>query len=93
MNERTMFFYDYKPSTYLIRGQPASGRGNKPQNTVVRPKGNNSQVSARVVALNKEDSNASAVVEGTLFISGKEARVLIDPGSTHSFIATLLYML
>jgi hypothetical protein len=44
-------------------------------------------VQARVVALNREDPLATAVVEGMISISDKDARVLIDPGSSHSFIA------
>jgi hypothetical protein len=50
--------------------------------------GTNAPVQARVVALNREDTNATAVVEGKISISGTEAKVLIDPGSTHSFIAS-----
>jgi hypothetical protein len=40
------------------------------------------------MALIKEDSDATAVVEGKVSIFGKEAKILIDPGSTHSFIAS-----
>ena len=29
---------------------------------------------------------SSEIVEGTLFVTSKPAKVLIDPGSTHSFI-------
>jgi hypothetical protein len=45
-------------------------------------------VQARVVALNKEDAVATIEMEGTISISNTEARVLIDLGSTHFFIAT-----
>ena len=42
---------------------------------------------ARVYALDKRNVESEAeVVEGTLSISGKLAKVLIDPGSTHSFV-------
>ena len=41
---------------------------------------------ARVYAFDKtEVGSESDVVEGTLSISGKPAKILIDPGSTHSF--------
>jgi hypothetical protein len=41
-----------------------------------------------VVALNKEDAATSAVVEGMILTSDIEARALINPGSTYSFMAT-----
>jgi hypothetical protein len=44
-------------------------------------------IGASPSALNRVDTTASAVVEGKILISNNEARVLIDPGSTHSFIA------
>jgi hypothetical protein len=59
-----------------------------PQNATIRPGGTNPYVRAQVVVLNREDSNTSAIVEGTILIIGNEAKVLIDPGSTHSFITT-----
>ena len=41
---------------------------------------------ARVYAIDKNDVESEIdVVEGTLTISGELAKVLIDPGSTHSF--------
>jgi hypothetical protein len=48
----------------------------------------NAAVRARVVALNREDANTTAVVECKISLSDKEVKVLIDPGSTHSFIAS-----
>ena len=43
-------------------------------------------MSARRYALDKtEVGSESEVVEGTLSISGKPAKILIVPGSTHSF--------
>jgi hypothetical protein len=41
-----------------------------------------------VVAFNRKDANAMAMVEGKISISGTEAKVLIDLGSTHSFIVS-----
>jgi hypothetical protein len=41
-----------------------------------------------VVALNREDANATTVVEGKISISGTEEKALIDPRSIHSFIAS-----
>jgi hypothetical protein len=45
-------------------------------------------VQARVAALNKEDATTMAVMEGKISISDNDARVLIVPGSTHSFITS-----
>ena len=46
-----------------------------------------SKVPARVYALDKSEVDREAdVVEGTLLVSGKFAKVLLDPGSTHSFV-------
>jgi hypothetical protein len=42
-----------------------------------------------VVAFNREDDNATTVVEGTISLYDTEATILIDLGSTHSFIASL----
>jgi hypothetical protein len=39
-----------------------------------------------VVALNRKDANTLAVVEGKISLSSKEAQVLINPGSIHTFI-------
>jgi hypothetical protein len=41
-----------------------------------------------MVALNPEDANATTVVEGTISLYDIEATVLVDPGSTHFFIAS-----
>ena len=44
-------------------------------------------MSTRVYALDKTEIDGEVdVVEGTLLVSGKLAKVLIDPGSTHSFV-------
>ena len=44
-------------------------------------------MTARVYAIDRSEIGSNAeVVEGTLSISGKPAKVLLDPGSTHSFI-------
>ena len=46
-----------------------------------------SKVPARVYALDKNEVEGEAdVVEGTLLVSGKLSKVLIDPGSTHLFV-------
>jgi hypothetical protein len=42
-----------------------------------------------VVALNRKDANAPTVVEGIISLYDTEAILLIDPGFTHSFIASL----
>jgi hypothetical protein len=68
----------------LVGGRPVYGRGNPGPKFAVRPGVPNPQVQA----LNKEDVATTAVVEGMISISDYEARVLIDPGSTNSFIAT-----
>ena len=45
------------------------------------------RVPARVYAMDKNEVEGEAdVVEGTLTISEKLAKLLIDPGSTHSFV-------
>ena len=45
------------------------------------------KVPAWVYAVSKEDvDNDADMVEGKLLISGKLAKVLLDPGSTHSFV-------
>ena len=44
-------------------------------------------MAARVYAIDRaEIGSDTKVVEGTLSISGKPAKVLLDPDSTHSFI-------
>ena len=61
------------------RGRPAAGG---------KPK-----VAARVYAMDKAEVGSEAdVVEGTLSVSGKLAKVLLDPGSTHSFIRPTFIM-
>ena len=48
----------------------------------VKPK-----VAARVYSLDKNEVESDTdVVEGMLSVSGRMAKVLIDPGSTHSFV-------
>lgn len=50
---------------------------------------NRQKVQGRVFAMNKKDVDASpSVIEGTLLICSNYANVLIDPGSTHSFVCT-----
>ena len=45
------------------------------------------KVPARVYAISKEDVESDDnVIEGMLSVSGRLAKVLIDPGSTHSFV-------
>ena len=61
------------PSVPAARERPA--RGDRPK------------MAARVYAIDWSETGSNAeVVEGTLSISGKPAKVLLDPGSTHSFI-------
>ena len=44
---------------------------------------------ARVFALTQRDAQAAPnVVTGILLIANRQARVLIDPGATHSFVAS-----
>jgi hypothetical protein len=64
------------------------GRGNPVQRAATRPGEASAPVRARVVVLNREDSNAAAMVEGKIFLSDKEAKVLIDLGSTYYFITS-----
>ncbi|GAV72534.1 zf-CCHC domain-containing protein/RVP_2 domain-containing protein [Cephalotus follicularis] len=46
-------------------------------------------VKGRVYTLSKDDvPESTTVVGGTIYISGILAHVLIDPGATHSFIAS-----
>ena len=46
------------------------------------------KVSGRVYALTKQDAQASnEVATGTLILFNKEAKVLFDPGATHSFVS------
>ena len=48
-----------------------------------------SRTPARVYALTQRDAQAAPnVVTGILFIAHRQARVLIDPGATHSFVAS-----
>jgi hypothetical protein len=70
------------------RGRPGFGKGNQGQGATTKPGRPNPQARAQVVALNRVDSNASAFIEGKILTFCKKARVLIDLGSTHSFIAT-----
>ena len=57
---------------------PGSQKGTRPVGKA--------KVPARVYAIDKRDVEGDAdVVEGTLSISGIRAKILIDPGSTHSF--------
>ena len=60
------------PSVLAQRGRP--GASGKPK------------IAARVYALDKAEIGSEVkIVEGTLTISGKLAKGLLDPGSTHSF--------
>jgi hypothetical protein len=70
------------------RGRPTAGKGNQAPGNTAKSAKSNTSVRARVVALNKEDTLAAAVVEGTISLFDIEAVVLIDPGSTHSFIGS-----
>ena len=55
--------------------------------TVNAPVSRGKAGSARVYALDKTEVEGEAdVVEGTLLVSGKLTKFLIDPGSTHSFV-------
>nr|XP_023921956.1 uncharacterized protein LOC112033418 [Quercus suber] len=55
----------------------------KPTDVKQRPK-----VQGRVFAITEQDAKASkSVVTGTIPIFSHNARVLIDPGSTHSFVS------
>ena len=52
-----------------------------------RGSGGRSMTSGRAFALSMQDVQATPdVVTGMLIVCDKNARVLIDPGSTHSFI-------
>ena len=47
------------------------------------------QVHGRVFALTQSDAEATpTVVTGTIVVLDRDARILIDTGSTHSFIST-----
>ena len=64
-----------KPAVEMLAPRERLGPAGKPK------------VPARVYALDKTDvEGSSEVVEGTLLVTGKPAKVLIDPGSMHSFI-------
>uniref|UniRef100_A0A2N9IMJ0 RNA-directed DNA polymerase n=1 Tax=Fagus sylvatica TaxID=28930 RepID=A0A2N9IMJ0_FAGSY len=59
--------------------------GSKPDGGQVKKQ----RVQGRVFALTQSDAEATpTVVTGTLVVLDKDARVLIDTGSTHSFIST-----
>ncbi|XP_027082195.2 uncharacterized protein [Coffea arabica] len=62
----------------------AEGTTPKPANAA----GNRPKVSARVYAIgHQEVTDPSAVIEDTLSIFRRTARVLIDPSATHSFVS------
>jgi predicted aspartyl protease len=45
-------------------------------------------VKTKVYAMNRDELEAeAAVVEGTLSLHGRPVNVLIDPGSTHSYVS------
>ena len=66
------------------RDLPTTSSAPGPQKKLGPP--GRARVPARVYAFDKDDVESEAdVVKGMLSISGKLAKVLIDPGSTHSF--------
>ncbi|XP_057990644.1 uncharacterized protein LOC131173015 [Hevea brasiliensis] len=74
------------------RGQGGRGSGGRGfAQTQGQTSGGRSQ--ARVFALTQQDAQASnAVVTGTLPICSFDARVLFDPGSSHSFVSPYFSM-
>ncbi|KAJ0017611.1 hypothetical protein Pint_10284 [Pistacia integerrima] len=71
-------------STTGSRGESSTDRGSRG-----RQRGSGQPYTqARVFAMTQQEAQATPeVVTGMLFIFSHEARVLIDPGSTHSFIS------
>ncbi|XP_071933786.1 uncharacterized protein [Coffea arabica] len=74
-------------SEHQIAGCPKIQEGGTPSARQVTSGGNRPKVSARVYAMDDQPvPDSSEVVEGTLPIFHRLARVLIDPGATHSFV-------
>ena len=68
------------------RGQASSSAQNTGRQ---EPQGQQSQGQARVFAMTHEEAaTAPNVITGKVFLSDIEVHVLIDPGSTHSFISS-----
>ncbi|XP_071923135.1 uncharacterized protein [Coffea arabica] len=74
-------------SEHQIAGCPKIQEGGTPSARQATSGGNRPKVSARVYAMDDQPvPDSSEVVEGTLPIFHRLARVLIDPGATHSFV-------
>ena len=66
------------------RGAPSTPRGSGVQKKTGAT--GKAKVPARIYAIDRSEVDGDAeVLEGTLTISGNLAKVLIDPGSTHTF--------
>ncbi|XP_071902642.1 uncharacterized protein [Coffea arabica] len=74
-------------SEHQISGCPKIQEGGTPSARQATFGGNRTKVPARVYAIDDQPvPDSSEVVEGTLPIFHRLARVLIDPGATHSFV-------
>ncbi|XP_027150284.1 uncharacterized protein LOC113771099 [Coffea eugenioides] len=74
-------------SEHRIAGCPKTQEGGTPSARQATSGGSKPKVPARVYAINDQPvPDSSKVVEGTLPIFHRSARVLIDPGATHSFV-------
>ncbi|XP_071917105.1 uncharacterized protein [Coffea arabica] len=72
---------------HQISGCPKIQEGGTPSARQATSGGNRTKVPARVYAIDDQPvPDSSEVVEGTLPIFHRLARVLIDPGATHSFV-------
>ncbi|KAL0293197.1 UNVERIFIED_CONTAM: Transposon Ty3-G Gag-Pol polyprotein [Sesamum angustifolium] len=70
------------------RGRGRGGRGGGNISTTSMPQSSQPKPQARVYAITKEQApTASEVITGSFSICGSSAHVLIDPGSTCSFIS------
>ncbi|CAA0843087.1 Unknown protein [Striga hermonthica] len=75
-------------SQHQIKDCPKSGAPADNRTAPEKPGNNSARVPARVFALaGQEAPEATDVVEGTFLVSNHFARALIDPGSSHSFVA------
>ncbi|XP_065854728.1 uncharacterized protein [Euphorbia lathyris] len=91
-------------STPFVGTQPSSQYGGRGQSSGGRRQGGRGPNSApnhatagrgqsRAFALTQQDAQASnAVVTGTISVCSFDARVLIDPGATHSFVSPCFSM-
>nr|XP_027109206.1 uncharacterized protein LOC113729075 [Coffea arabica] len=74
-------------SDHQIAGCPKIQKGGTPSARQATPGGSRPKVPARVYAIDDQPvPDSSEVVEGTLPIFHQLARVLVDPGATHSFV-------